>query len=284
MGFLERAIKRGISEGIGKAVGDAVKKAVEPTATQFANKAAQHIDNAAQNTNRTVRSASSEFESAFSNLERAAQDYATKMSENIKICPSCEKATDAEKTFCPECGSRLPDTTVAQSAICTECGKQNSISTKFCSGCGAKLPCTVAAEEASRKRDEDVLVQWDEKLSLYPKWNCGGCNYNIEQYDTYVFSFSADFSGNDFAAKQAVDQYRKFLVANGFHQAGQYPCIEHLYKKTDGVCCHVDTEHCFDGDSDCPSIGFDRSEPYGGYDYVKPEPKKNIGLKDLFKF
>lgn len=44
MGFLERAIRRGVSEGIGKAVGDAISKAIEPTATEFANKAAEHFD------------------------------------------------------------------------------------------------------------------------------------------------------------------------------------------------------------------------------------------------
>ena len=43
-------------------------------------------------------------------------------------------------------------------------------------------------------------------------------------------------------------------------------------------------EHCFDGDPDCPMIYFDKSEPTGGFDYVKPEPKKQIGLKDLFEF
>ena len=39
---------------------------------------------------------------------------------------------------------------------------------------------------------------------------------------------------------------------------------------------------CFDGDPDLPSIGFDISEPYGGFDYVKPEPKKATSFKDLF--
>ena len=51
----------------------------------------------------------------------------------------------------------------------------------------------------------------------------------------------------------------------------------------DGVCYHVDTEHCFEGDSDCPAIGFDKSEPYGGFNYVKPEPKKKTSFMDLFK-
>lgn len=283
MGFLERAIRRGISEGIGKAVGDAITKAVEPTATEFANKAAEQLDNATQNTQQTMRSATG-LEGAFANLERAAQDYATKMSENIKVCPNCEQATDAEKTFCPNCGSKLPETTVAQGAVCPNCNKQNTVGTKFCSDCGTKLPAAIQEEAAAQAKDDAVMAEWDEKLSAYPKWNCGGCNYNIEQYDINSFVFSADFGGNDYAAKQAVEQYRRFLVQNGFHQAGQYPNIAHLYKRIDGTVYHVDTEHCFDGDPDCPSIGFDTREPLGGYDYVKPEPKKPTSLKDLFKF
>ncbi len=283
MGFLERAIRRGVSDAVGKVVGDAVRQAVEPTATEFANKAAEHFDNAAQNTQQTARS-SSGLEGAFANLERAAQSYATKMSENIKVCPNCEQATDAEKTFCPNCGGKLPETTVAQGAVCTACGKQNTVGTKFCTDCGAKLPAAIQEEAAAQAKNEAVMSEWDEKLPTFPKWNCGGCNYYIEQYDSDNFMFSADFGGNHFAAKQAVDQYRKYLVQNGFHQAGQYPNIEHLYKRIDGVVYHVDTEHCFEGDPDCPNIGFNKSEPYGGYDYVKPEPKKPVGLKDLFKF
>jgi len=130
MGFLERAIRRGVSDAVSKAVGNAVRQAVEPTVTDFANKTAQHFDNAAQNHTQQSSHPTSGLEGAFSNLERAAQSYATKMSENLKVCPNCNKATDAEKTYCPECGSKLPETTVAQSAVCPNCNKQNSIGTE----------------------------------------------------------------------------------------------------------------------------------------------------------
>lgn len=71
-----------------------------------------------------------------------------------------------------------------------------------------------------------------------------------------------------------MEEYRQILMQNGFRSAGQYPSIQQLYKRINGVVYHVDLEHCFEGDPDCPSIGFDSSEPYGGFDYVKPEPKK----------
>ena len=283
MGFLERAIRRGVSEGIGKAVGQAITKVVEPTATELANKAAQHFDNAAQQNSRPKAQIASGLEGAFANLERAAQGYATEMSKNIKVCPNCNQPSDKEKTFCPSCGTKLPETTVSEGAVCTECNKQNPVGAKFCDACGAKLPAAIAEEQAQADRNAAVIAEWDTKLPQYPKWNCGGKNYCIEDMDGYI-RFSADFEGNRFAAEQAVAQYRKALVQNGFIQAGQYPNIAHLYKRVNGVCYHADTEHCFEGDPDCPNIYFNIDEPTGGYDYVKPEPKKQVGLKDLFKF
>lgn len=283
MGFLERAIRQGVSEGIGKAVGQAITKAVEPTATELANKAAQHFDNAAHQNTQQKSQVASGLEGAFANLERAAQGYATEMSKNIKVCPNCNQPSDKEKVFCPSCGTKLPETTVSEGAVCTECNKQNPVGAKFCDSCGAKLPAAIQAEEAAKAKDTEEMSKWDILLVCYPKWECGGKNYCIEDIDGYI-RFSADFEGNGFAAEQAVSQYRRLLVQNGFIQAGQYPNIAHLYKKIDGVCYHVDTEHCFEGDPDCPNIYFNIAEPTGGYDYVKPEPKKQMGLKDLFKF
>ncbi len=282
MGFLERAIRKGIREGVGKAVGDAISKAIEPTATNFANKAAEHLDNATNNAAAQQRTPSG-FENAFSNLERAAQNYTTEMSKNLKICPVCGKGATAEKSFCPACGEKLPEKTVAEGAVCNSCGKQNPVGTKFCTDCGAKLPSAIEEETAQKIKDDNVIAQWSNLLDVYPVWNCGGKNYNIEDYGDHIM-FSADFENNDYAARNAVEQYRQLLLQNGFRQAGQYPAPEHLYKKIDGVCYHVDTEHCFEGDSDCPCIYFLTGEPTGGFDYVKPEPKKPLGFKDLFNF
>lgn len=282
MSFLERAIRNGIRKGIGDAVGNAVQKAVEPKATELANKAAQSLDQAAQNTQQTVRPASG-LEGALSNLERSMQGYATEVAKNKKICPQCGQIAGADQKFCPSCGTKLPEQTVAQEAVCPACGKQNSIGTRFCAECGTKLPAAVAEEQAQAQRNAAVMAEWDVKLPQYPKWTCGGTKMYIDDYDTH-YIFGTDFGGNAAAAQRAVAEYRQVLLANGFRQAGEYPCIEHLYKRVDGVVYHADTEHCFDGDSDCPSIGFDKSEPRGGFDYVKPEPKKQVKLKDFFKF
>ena len=280
MGFLERAFRRGVSDAVGKAIGNAITQAVEPKATELANKAAAHIDSAAQNTQQAQRT--SGLEGAFANLERSMSNYATEAAKNMKVCPNCNKATSADKKFCPDCGSALPEQTVAEGAVCTSCGAQNTIGTKFCASCGAKLPAAIAEEQAQAERNAAVLRQWDEKLPQYPKWSCGGTELYIEDYSENGFMFSATFNGNPSAAHRAVEEYRQILLQGGFRQAGQYPSIEQLFKRIDGVVYNADTEHCFEGDPDTACIGFYRREPYGGFDYVKPEPKKKASFKDLF--
>lgn len=286
MGFLERAIRRGVSQGVGNAVGKAIQQAVEPKATELANKAAEQIDDTvhttAQQTQQTAQAASG-LEGALGNLQRSIESYATEAAKNIKVCPGCGEATGADKKFCPKCGTKLPDQTVAQSVVCSNCGKQNSIGTKFCSDCGTKLPAAVQEEQAAQANDAAVLTVWGEKLPQYPKWCFGGRDFNIEEYNPGCYQFSARFT-SDLTAQNAVKQYRELLLQNGFRQAGEYPDPRHLYKIVDGFCYHCDTEHCFEGDSDCPTINFNIGEPSGGFHYVKPEPKKLTNLKDLFKF
>ena len=201
----------------------------------------------------------------------------------MKVCPNCNKPTKADKKFCPDCGTKLPEQTVAQGAVCPSCGKQNAIGTKFCQDCGTKLPAAIAEEQAQADRNAAVMAEWDEKLPQYPKWSCGGQLLNIECYDENAYGISVEFKNNPQAAQRAVEQYRQILLANGFRQAGQYPSIEQLFKRIDGVVYNVDTEHCFDGDADTACIGFCIREPYGGFDYVKPEPKKKTSFMDLFK-
>lgn len=278
MGFLERAIRRGVSDAVGKAIG----KAIEPTVTDLTNKAANAIDQSVQNTEQQV-ARSSGLEGAMANLERSVQGYATEAAKNMKVCPNCNKPTTADKKFCPECGTQLPEQTVAQGAVCPSCGKQNAIGTKFCQDCGTKLPAAIQEEQAQADRNAAVMAEWDQYLSHYPKWSCGGSEFNIEEYDPGCFEFRAYFNGNNQAARRAVDEYRQILLQNGFRQAGEYPCIEHLYKMENDVCYHVDTGMCFEASPDNPSISFTIGEPRGGFNYVKPEPKKKTSFMDLFK-
>lgn len=286
---LRNAVSRGISKGVGDAIGKAIQQAVEPKATQYANRAAEQLDQAAGNTAQQARQTTSGLGGAFANLERSMQSYATQMSKNVKVCPSCQQATTADKKFCPSCGAKLPEETLAQSAVCPGCGKQNDMGMKFCSDCGTKLPVAVMEEQAAASKNAQTMEKWTQWLSQYPQWNCGGVSLSLDDYDDY-YIFYADFKGNSMAAQRAVEQYRQVLQQAGFAPAGQYPNVQHLYKRLDGIVYHIDTEHCFEGDPDCVAISFDRSEPTGGFDYVKPQPAQKLdlgdlkGLKNLFKF
>lgn len=279
MSFLERAIRRGVKDAVGKAIGNAVSKAVEPKATELANKAAYSIDQATQNTRQqAVRS--SGLEGAMANLERSMQGYATEAAKSMKLCPSCNKPTAADKKFCPECGARLPEQTVAQGAVCPGCHTQNPVGTKFCQECGTKLPAAIAEEQAAASRDAAVLQQWDSLLDVFPKWSCGGSRLSLDDYGDH-FIFHAYFP-NHALAQQAVNAYGALARQHGFRPAGQYPDEKQLFNKINGVCYNIDLEHCFEGDADCPQICFSSREPYGGFDYVKPEPRTKTSFKDLF--
>ena len=280
--FLKNAIREGVSRGIGDAIEKAVQEAVEPKATELTGKALEFIDKKTGGSLQSARKSSSELGAALSALEKSMQGYAEKMSQTTKICPECGRPSSADQTHCPECGCKLPEETLAQGAQCPACGKQNDLRSKFCEDCGTKLPATVREEEQQARRDEEELAKWEQLLPHFPKWSCGGSELNLEEYDHAVI-FSVSFSKNNAAAQRAVLEYRELLLEQGFRPAGQYPSEGQLYKMVGALCCHADTENCFEGDADRPCIGFDYSEPSGGFHYTKPEPKKPANLKDLFR-
>lgn len=277
MSFLKKSLLKGIGQELGKVVGKVISDAVAPAANQ---QPGQQINPTVQ---QPQQSSWGTGINPLAGLEQRLQGYATQMSQNIKLCPGCNKPASADQTFCPSCGTRLPEETLAQGAVCPQCGRQNGLGMKFCQDCGTKLPHAVAEDEASAAKDAEAMAQWDEMLSCYPKWCFGGRNFCIESYNEGEYIFSASFDGNHMAAQNAVAQYRQYLTQCGFRPAGMYPSMEHLYQRINGVVYHVDTEHCFEGDPDTASIGFMTGEPHGGFDYVKPEPKKMTGWQDLFK-
>lgn len=305
MGLLDNMIKKAVSGAVSDAVGGAVRKAVQPAADAAAQKAADSITQAAQASTQAAQAAAaqanaaaaeanaemqrakgeapastempsqSEIESAFGMLGAMMQGMADGAAKNLKVCPSCGEGAEADEMFCPKCGAKLPEMTVAQSLQCTKCGKQNKVGQKFCTGCGEKLPATLQEEQAAAAKDAKVLETWQQLLPEYPVWSCGGKDFQIEQLDGAIM-FGAEFPDSR-SAEQAVEAYRALVKSAGFKQEGQYPSDEHLYKRINGVSCHVDTEHCFEGGSESPSIYFNHDNPYGGYDYKKPEPQKKSG-------
>ncbi len=289
MSFLKNALREGLRKGLGDAIGKAVQQAVEPVATRLANEAAESINQATESLDQTAEQSrqsiwqAAGLEGALGNLQRSMENYATEAAKNMKICPECEAPCSADKQFCPSCGARLPETTVAQGAVCPACCKQNTVGTKFCTACGAKLPAALQEEQAEATEAAAILSRWDTCLAAYPKWSCGGRPANLEMLDSNQYIFAVDFKGDPQAARQAVQDYLALARQHGFRPAGMYPSNDNLYNKIDGVCYYLDTEHAFDGDTDCPTIGFAVQEPAGGFEYVKPEPKKKVSLLDLFK-
>lgn len=281
MGLFDK-ITRGITRGIGNAVSNATQKAVEKKATEVLTpKINQAADTIAGSSKPSGTASTGSLEGALGNLAGAMSGYVSEAAQTLKVCPKCDTGNSADRKFCSKCGEALPEKTLGSLAVCSNCGKQNNITEKFCSDCGAKLPIAVEEEERKKRADEQVMNLWQEKLNAYPRWRLGGTEYNLESYDEGYYTFSVKLNSYE-EAIGAVENYRNFLKQNGFKEAGQYPSKEHLYKKENGVCYHVDTEHCFEGDVDRPTIGFDNREPQGGFDYVKPEPKKK-GLFGFFK-
>ncbi len=282
MSFLKRVIRDGIKKGIGDAIGKAVQQAVEPTATKLANQTAESLDQFTGQKQHSLQQVSG-WEGAMGNLQRSVEGYATEMAKNVKLCPNCGEVATSDMDFCPHCGTKLPELSVAQGAVCTSCGKQNTVGMKFCFACGAKLPAAIQQEAEEIARGEAILARWDSVLAVYPKWNCGGIPVEIECVDDGVYYFTVDFHGDAVAARRAVKDYLILAQQHGFHPAGMYPSQENLYNRIHGVCYYLDTEHAFDGDNACPVIAFAIREPEGGYDYIKPEPKKTTSLFDFFQ-
>ena len=300
MNFLERKLKNAVSRAIGDAVEQSVKKAVQPAvnkaANQVANAAAQKVAADAKNVSAAMNEASAslseaekeaagisgeDWQKAFSALNTLAESAAA----GLKVCPSCGEAAKADQKFCPSCGAKLPEMTAAEAAVCPQCGKKNALGAAFCAECGTKLPGKAAADAAKAAGDAAVLAQWGSLLPNFPVWNFGGSEYRLESpcedkngNKVYTFGVRGASEGD---AEALVRKYRAACTAAGFHPAGEYADESHLYNRIGGVVYHVDFEHCFLGDADYAEFSFDTEEPTGGYDYKKPEQKKNGSLSDL---
>jgi len=280
MGFLDRAISRGISRGVSNAIGDAVQQAIAPKVERVANKAADELDKAAAAAaeEREAQQKQRASTGMFANLQKSAENYATEMSKNIKICPQCGESSPKEKAFCPHCGAKLPDKTAADGYVCASCGVQNTVGTKFCSGCGEKLPAAIEEEENAKRADERVLGEdWDTYLAPYPKWQNGGSKFDIEEqgddggYPAYSFRASG-------VGRNDLLDYKELLKQNGFTRPPGWSSDEELYKVIDGVSRSVNFSEPFPAEPGELHIWFHVRE------FKPPEQKKAGGLLGgLFK-
>lgn len=316
MGFLDRAIKRGISNAVGRAVETSVRNVVAPKVEEVTanavNSAANSINNAvganqapaqpqgsyqqggyqqggyqqfqpaSQVNQAEVSQAASTLGGIFGAFGGAAMNFANEAAKNMKICPACGEGASADNTFCPSCGAKLPETTVAQDAVCTACGAQNSVGTKFCAKCGAKLPAALAEERAAEARNAEVMAQWDECLANYPKWDQGGTDFEIEQsgvdeHGRPIYYFNA--RNTNF---EALRRYKETLKANGFMRPPTYSTDDCLYKVVNGVSYSFNAGDPFCSDPGYMTVYFEIRE------FEQPKPKDEFelpkSLKGLFKF
>lgn len=65
-----------------------------------------------------------------------------------KFCGNCGYEFEREMKFCPECGTRVTQSTLIEEkvesytatiTVCNNCGEENPLKNKNCDGCGAKL-------------------------------------------------------------------------------------------------------------------------------------------------
>ena len=290
MGLLDRAIKRGINQAVGGAISNAlgnvlerkVNEAVAPTVNQAAEAIAPPTTAQEQQQNAQAQASAAQLGGIFGSFAGAAQSYANEAAKSMKICTSCGEPAAADQSFCPSCGSKLPEQTAAQGAVCTGCGRQNDVGTKFCAGCGTKLPAAEAEEAAMQAKNEAALARWNELLPQYPKWEMGGKEIELEEYPAEGSgypSFALHVGG---AGQRGLAMYTQLLKQNGFIAAGEFPSDAQLFKRVNGVVYNFDSEHAFEGGSDRLYLGFCVREPYGGFDYKKPESKPQArGWKDL---
>lgn len=296
MSLLKNAISRGINRAVGSAVETAAqRKATEiitPTVNKAADEMAAGINRGAQQYNSGAEAASSSAEasdnqqvnssaatlgSALGAWAGAVNTYANEAAKNMKMCPSCGAAAQGDVKFCPSCGAKLPEQTVAQAAVCTSCGFQNNVGTKFCAQCGSKLPSAIMEEQNAMAKDEAVMQKWDVLLPQYPKWSCGGDQFDIEEMGCdekgnpqyYFYASNVSYS--------MLQQYKNILLQNGFKKPVRYSTDEDLYKVINGVSYTMNSSEPFGSDKGRLSICFYVHE----FDETPiPQKKKRGGLFD----
>ena len=270
------AVSEGVRKGIGKAVGQAVGDAIRPSVEKVAKESADLINSTTQSIDKgasEVRAASVEadqkiqaagglsaLESALGGLTSRAERYAAEMSKNMKICPSCGEACTADKTFCPKCGTKLPEETLAESYTCKQCGYVNVPETKYCTKCGAILPAAEAEVKAQQEKDAAVLADLSAQCPDYPAWTVGGTGFELENrgmmngYDSYGLTFEGK--------REIVLKYVEKLRAAGFTARD----AEIFSKIINGVC-----RTFIIGDSGAADY---QTVIFRVDNYKKPEPKK----------
>jgi hypothetical protein len=212
MGILGKILSGAVGDAIEKAVGEAAKKVVNPAAERLAEKQAEVIDNLAK-----------KAEAKMDEMAAAAETEAAKVAE------AAETATAAGV----EAAKAGPTTEEQKQAI------------EALKGLGAMFSGAIAmakkeAEAEEQKRldaEKAVFDNWAENLGVYPVWDVGGEQFEIEE-QTPMNGYPVwrlTLKGRPYL----VELYTQKLRAAGFVAKGSDPLdlnADTYYKLIDDVC------------------------------------------------
>ena len=208
MGIFGKIISGAVGDAIEKAVGEATKKVLNPAAEHLAEKQAEVIDNLAKKAEDKMNEAAAAAEA------KAAEAAAS--GETVEAAPLTEEQKEQQKQ--------------AIEAL-------KGLGAMF-SGAVAMAKKEIEVEEQKKKDAEKaVFDNWEENLGVYPVWDVGGEQFEIEE-QTPMNGYPVwrlTLKGRPYL----VELYTQKLRAAGFVAKGNDPLdlnADTYYKLIDEVC------------------------------------------------
>ena len=208
MGIFGKIISGAVGDAIEKAVGEATKKVLNPAAEHLAEKQAEVIDNLAKKAEDKMNEAAAAAEA------KAAEAAAS--GETVEAAPLTEEQKEQQKQ--------------AIEAL-------KGLGAMF-SGAVAMAKKEMEVEDQKKKDAEKaVFDNWEANLGVYPVWDVGGEQFEIEEqtpmngYPVWRLSLKG--------RPYLVELYTQKLRAAGFVAKGNDPLdlnADTYYKLIDEVC------------------------------------------------
>ena len=208
MGIFGKIISGAVGDAIEKAVGEATKKVLNPAAEHLAEKQAEVIDNLAKKAEDKMNEAAAAAEA------KAAEAAAS--GETVEAAPLTEEQKEQQKQ--------------AIEAL-------KGLGAMF-SGAVAMAKKEIEVEDQKKKDAEKaVFDNWEANLGVYPVWDVGGEQFEIEEqtpmngYPVWRLSLKG--------RPYLVELYTQKLRAAGFVAKGNDPLdlnADTYYKLIDEVC------------------------------------------------
>ena len=238
MGIFGKILAGAVGDAIEKAVGEATKKVVNPAAEHLAQKQAEVIDNLAKKAEAKMDEMAAAAETNAAEVAEAAQAAAAAGGEAVE---AAQEAVEAAKA----------------APLTEEQKEQQKQAIEALKGLGAMFSGAVAMAkkemevEEQKKKDAEKAVfdNWEENLGVYPVWDVGGEQFEIEE-QTPMNGYPVwrlTLKGRPYL----VELYTQKLRAAGFVAKGNDPMdlnADTYYKLIDEVCWSFNrTDAAYDG-------------------------------------